>query len=230
MSLKFVSPQVGYIFGVYGYLAKTTDQGSTWNVIPCPQTLHFVCAHAFDEQHLIAGTGWGKIVKSDDGGQTWVEKHSESGEQIADICFIDNLKGFAVSGHSKIYSTNDGGETWAVTQVGSFRDYTHIHFTNALTGWISGSDGYMLRTNDGGITWEQVYLGTHQAQNVVYFLMNKTVLFQVTRMLLHTSNGGYTAIRENEPEQSSLSLAIFPNPVIEQANLLFYLRRRTKSG
>lgn len=206
--------QTGYVFGTSGYLAKTTNQGLSWSAIPCPPTYHFMCAHVFDENQMIAGTSWGKILKSADGGKTWVEKHSETGEVFADICFLDNLNGFAVSGHSKIYRTTDGGETWTVSQVGLFKEYTHIHFINSTTGWISGSDGYMLRTTDGGTTWNQVYIGTHQSQNVVYFFDEQNgFLAGNGGMLLHTSNGGYTSVpgtyqsAGNKPE-----LTLFPNP------------------
>jgi len=174
---------------------------------------------------MIAATSWGKILKSSDGGKNWVEKHSETGEIFADICFIDNLNGFAVSGHSKIYRTTDGGETWTVTQVGYFKEYTHIHFINATTGWISGSDGYMLRTTDGGTTWNPVYIGTHQSQNVVYFFDEQNgFLAGNGGMLLHTSNGGFTSIPITYPSaKNKPELTLFPNPCREAAFLQYEL-------
>jgi hypothetical protein len=183
-----------------------------------------MCAYVFDENNMIAGTSWGKILKSSDGGNLWVEKHSETGEQFADICFIDNLNGFAVSGHSKIYRTTDGGESWTVTQVGYFKEYTHIHFIDASTGWISGSEGYMLRTTDGGTTWTQVYLGTHQSQNVVYFFDEQNgFLVGNGGMLLRTSNGGYTGISAEKIKQDQIDVSLLPNPFHESTSIGFEL-------
>ncbi|HPS63795.1 MAG TPA: YCF48-related protein, partial [Bacteroidales bacterium] len=214
MRLIFPNPDTGFIFGTYGFLSRSDNQGNSWTTIPCPQNLHFLCAHVFTSRVMVAGTSWGKIVKSTDGGINWVEKHSESGEQIADICFTDALHGFAVSGHSKIYRTTDGGETWSVSQVGSFREYTRLSFINPLLGWISGSNGIMLRTTDGGAGWQEVFVGTHQAQNVVLFTdENNGYICGNGGMLLRTTNGGYTLTPE-APSRPTASpgLSLAPNP------------------
>lgn len=75
-----------------------------------------------------AKTGWyvngaGKIFKSVDGGETWVEKVHKPGTYFRCIAFVDEKVGFAgnigpgyfpnVSDEVPLYKTADGGETWA---------------------------------------------------------------------------------------------------------------------
>jgi photosystem II stability/assembly factor-like uncharacterized protein len=223
MRIAFPDPQNGFIFGGYGYLAKTTDQGANWTVIPSAPTNHFMCAWVFSTSVMVAGTSWGKILKSVNGGADWAEKHSEPGEVFGDVGFADSQTGIAVSGHGKIYRTTDAGETWSVTQIG-MREYTHVCFISATTGWISGSNGYMLRTTDAGLTWTEHFVATHQAQNNVFFLdADNGFLTGNGGMLLRTSSGGLSAEEVPAPAKPAMALGISPNPFSGRATISYTL-------
>jgi len=174
---------------------------------------------------MIAGTSWGKILKSTNGGVSWTEQHSEPGENIEDICFADAITAIAVSAHGKVYRSTDAGETWSVTQIGQ-REYFHIHFINATTGWISGSDGYMLRTVDGGQTWTEHFIRTHQPQQCVYFKDTLNGFVAGTGgMLLRTKSGGILSVHGEEDARvaAALSCRIYPNPSGNETTASYFL-------
>ena len=71
--------------------------------------------------------GAGKIFKTIDGGENWVEKLHKPGTYFRCITFVAENRGFAgnigpgyfpnVSDDTVLYETRDGGETWSAVSV-----------------------------------------------------------------------------------------------------------------
>ncbi len=99
------------------------------------------------------------ILKTTDGGETWVRQASDIQTTLHGVFFVDNLRGWAV-GASGGVRTVDGGETWIPMGTdwdGDFEGQSgrSVFFLDALHGWIGGEgDGaYGAWTTDGGVTW-----------------------------------------------------------------------------
>ena len=111
-----------------------------------------------DIQFIDANNGWAvgwdnTILKTTDGGQTWVTKRSiVKGPFIYGVYFWDANKGWAAEDNGSILSTTDGGETWSEKST-SAPYLIDFDFVDANNGWAFGGLGAILHTTDGGTHW-----------------------------------------------------------------------------
>jgi photosystem II stability/assembly factor-like uncharacterized protein len=98
------------------------------------------------------------ILKSTNGGSTWVKKSMDIIADFDKVLFINPDLGFII-GHAyqepqgttwRIFKTADGGDTW--TEVLNYPAYVNkMYFVNNTTGFAIGNSIY--KTSDGGNTW-----------------------------------------------------------------------------
>jgi hypothetical protein len=121
-------------------------------------------ALALPENKYLVG-GYGAMVLSDDGGNTW--QHSEvKGDNFTAAHFISTQTGFVVGSDGGIFKTIDGGKKWVRTRNSNmpFSARSHflsIHFYDQTNGCIAGASGKLLFTKDGGDTWSEARRFTH---------------------------------------------------------------------
>jgi photosystem II stability/assembly factor-like uncharacterized protein len=127
--------------------------------------LAFVAAGciSFDAVEFAGGSnGWAagehNIIRTNDGGQTWVTQYSGS-DHIVGLNFIDNQHGWAV-GDQSLLITTDGGTTWAPGGEPA-RPLLKVTFVSLTQGYgvASGSvnnPGSLVATDDGGHSWRAV--------------------------------------------------------------------------
>ncbi len=166
-SISFPSRSVGWAVGTVpsgkGLMCKTTDGGTTWNVIDSSSTDRFYRVRFLNESIGWIG-GWNDtaeiVRRTTDGGVTWHTLRDKS-LAVNDLCFSDPLNGWAVGQNGKIYKTTDGGSSWeAVYQApGGSSPLRRIRFADRLhgcaVGGISGTETKVW-TTDGGVTWNAV--------------------------------------------------------------------------
>ena len=114
-------------------------------------------------------TGWasgegGTIVKTTDGGNSWIQQATNVQNNIQDLFILDKNNGWAISHQymansdqsgTNILNTTDGGEHWQTEFMPD--EYVHaIYFNDSLNGWIGGATGFLRGTSDRGITWYEV--------------------------------------------------------------------------
>ena len=115
-------------------------------------------ANLEDIQFIDANNGWAvgwdnTILKTTDGGQTWVTKRSiVKGPFIYGVFFWDANKGWAAEDNGSILSTTDGGENWSEKST-SAPYLLDFDFIDANNGWAFGGLGTILHTTDGGAQW-----------------------------------------------------------------------------
>jgi len=128
---------------------------SLYNVNFINQDIGFVCGDN------------GKILKTTDGGSTWVAKNSGVSEGLACIQFVNSNVGFASSGfynkYSTIIKTIDGGNTWTKTNVKPLMTGGGMWFLNANKGFYAYADSlynnsFITRTVNGGASWDTVHI------------------------------------------------------------------------
>lgn len=167
------------------YLVKTSDGGATWAAIPIDDVspeLYTIQVFVLDET-----TGWlatadelnpisGKVYKTTDGGETWVEQSTgftEFNETPAALHFWDAETGVAFGAtcfqtyndQIAIYTTDDGGDTWAAVSgeampvqlpgegmcVNSGNGFFEVVGDNI---WFLTSKNRVFRSTDRGRRWE----------------------------------------------------------------------------
>ena len=109
-------------------------------------------------------TGGGAIVKTTDGGNTWVPQSSGVPSALNSVYFKDADTGYAVGDFGAAIRTTDGGTTWIAMTVIGPDNLTRVQFPeNGQIGYIfahPGSPPSMLsKTTDGGITWSAAIVG-----------------------------------------------------------------------
>ncbi len=107
--------------------------------------------------------GYGAILKTEDGGATWVRQGDSL--TIPDVA-LERISaadeqsvwtaGDSNSGHAVILHTTDGGTTWVrqgdSTALADMR-LGAVTAVDAQTAWVAGRCGVILKTEDGGATW-----------------------------------------------------------------------------
>ncbi len=139
--------------------------------------------------------GWtageqGSVLRTTDGGQTWIVRKADTDDTIYSLFFHDATNGWAVAGDGNLFYTSDGGTSWSVKK--KLDTYLlDIHFADAMRGWIFAGEGKIYHTSDGGENW------TEQATNQwadfyagYVFDDTKAVAVGYSGFGVYTSNGG----------------------------------------
>jgi len=138
---------------------STGDGGWAW-LDPLPQGNRLEAVSFIDSLHAVAAGDSGAVLTSSDGGATWVSHDLHiAGAHVADLSFVDAVRGWAVvwvqpknGGNDRhlIMQTENGGATWAIR--GSFPLNKAVDFVNASHGWVCGLST-VWSTRNGGRTW-----------------------------------------------------------------------------
>lgn len=117
----------------------------------------------------LGGGDVGLVIKTTDGGATWVSRVAEGTRALRSVYFKDDSTGFAVGDAGTIIRTGDGGASWAAMAVPDTDDLTRVQFPeNTMTGYIGvhpDSGAKVLKTTDGGDNWISVALGGPMARS-----------------------------------------------------------------
>jgi len=110
----------------------------------------------------------GTIVKTVDGGETWVLQDAGVNEPLRGLCFLDGEQGWAVGANGTILHTTDSGSHWSKQAVDTTDDFRGVVFVDANSGWATSIrdihrnertgeaddwQGSIWHTSDGGQSW-----------------------------------------------------------------------------
>ena len=116
-------------------------------------------------QTVWAGTSWGGVVKTIDGGENWTVKGlAQKGEVDAIAVRPDNGKvifaGIGSLGGNSLYRSIDGGDSWQM-KLSNIGTVYHIVFDPRNPDWVyAATEGSgVLRSSDGGATWNDYSAG-----------------------------------------------------------------------
>lgn len=204
-----------------GFL-HSTDGGQTWENL-----IHSNIPHGFDIMAKVdfvdSQTGWivgTNILKTTDGGQSWIEQHSGGG---GNLTFVDDQTGWVIGGNGKILHTADGGENWLPQNSGTNFPLVGISFVDHTHGWVVGRDftgngfeGIILHTSDGGQTWIDQTPGLITGLSGVSFVdsLNGWVVGGGGSaidygIILHTSDGGQSWVVQRQHSDLELNTVFF---------------------
>ena len=114
-----------------------------------------------DEQNgLIAGLG-GVVLRTDDGGQSWVYRKIDRKQALFGVGSVEGGRSIAIGEKGLIRVSTDGGNEWQTPGPADFPDiFTFLRDVafspSGRIGFIVGQTGQILRSTDAGIQWKQV--------------------------------------------------------------------------
>ncbi|MFO7446478.1 MAG: YCF48-related protein [Ignavibacteriaceae bacterium] len=135
---------------------QTTDGGNSWVFLAILGLNTIINEIKFFNNNFILGIGaHGTIIKSLDGGKTWIISNVGEDISLTSVCLTNDNKLFILGG-KKIYKSEDGGTTWEKQEIPidypEYRYLRDIDFVNNEVGFCVG-DYTTVKTTDGGKTW-----------------------------------------------------------------------------
>eukprot|EP00823_Brevimastigomonas_motovehiculus_P008259 TRINITY_DN753_c0_g1_i1.p1 TRINITY_DN753_c0_g1~~TRINITY_DN753_c0_g1_i1.p1 ORF type:complete len:384 (-),score=67.00 TRINITY_DN753_c0_g1_i1:933-2084(-) len=122
----------------------------------------------------VTGKFAAQIVKSNDGGKTWVSQfYSENEFYFNEVdcgtadncCAIGEADGYSSRPGVRIYCTQDGGANWKenLFVAGADMSGLALRFVSPMEAWATGGnqktwDGHFWHTQDAGKTWSTEHL------------------------------------------------------------------------
>ncbi len=103
----------------------------------------------------------GVIIKTIDGGSSWVQQNSGVSSMLRSIVFLDTNKGFIVGENGVVLKTIDGGNTWEKEPSLTTVDLLNISHVGDLI-IITGKEGFIARSSDAGDSWNIVSIETFE--------------------------------------------------------------------
>jgi len=175
LEVKFspVNPQHGWITTV-GKIYSTSDAGASWQLQyegDQGTTIHSV--FPVDDQVIFAVGDFGTILKSVNGGQSWVQQTSPTDNFLFKTYFINKSTGWIAGDNGIILKTIDGGNNWLIQDTPVQSRLYDVTFLDENQGWAVGRNGIILHTINGGNTWMLKSSGAEERLYGLYFIDQK---------------------------------------------------------
>lgn len=166
-AVRFIDQQKGWIAGEMG-LYRTDDQGGQWDCLIADSLLQ--CIFVLDQNKIWAsGIGNGEnsqfIIKSENGGENWIELLSSDSMIYWQLHFTDELTGWALGRnyynlYSSLLKTEDGGNTWhtSISLYNYYEIFLDLFVLNSQNIWVTGHQGFentglLYYSSDVGQSW-----------------------------------------------------------------------------
>jgi photosystem II stability/assembly factor-like uncharacterized protein len=199
--------------GEGGAIARTTDMGLNWDKLSNLETINELRNVQFVSDNVGYAVGGsitpatlaGDILKTTNGGATWVKLPFDPKYRFKGIHFFNENVGFVAGrGPNGLYKTTNGGVTWDSinTGIGTASQVWHaLSFANANVGYLVGDNGNYGVTTDGGNTWVQRLNTLHHGTNIIYDISvidaNTAVSLGAGGRVYKTTDQGVTFINQS---------------------------------
>jgi len=157
-SIYFLNELTGWAATHENRILKTTNGGENWEAQLSPQPTYTYYNKLFFLNNQTGWvTGYDCIVRTTNGGTTWLNGISGTNINFREINFGNANTGWAVGSYQQndtLMKTTNGGINWFPST--SFRHVGDIFFLNENTGWISDV-GRISRTTNAGVSWSESF-------------------------------------------------------------------------
>lgn len=148
-SIQMVNDSIGWAVGryssSYGYVLHSSDGGETWEEVsdlqaclPGYYSIYFVTS----ELGWVVGSNGG-IIKTQDGGATWIEEqYTRTTQALSGIFFSDLNHGWAVGGNGTVLIYEGGTRYWADVNDDGNVNVIDIQLVASRWGYNQGDQGY----------------------------------------------------------------------------------------
>jgi Secretion system C-terminal sorting domain/Photosynthesis system II assembly factor YCF48 len=218
--LYFPDPEPNYVVcGDSGIIYKSSNSGGvyTWQEINTNRNKRLNTIGAISEDVIIAAGEEGTILKTINGGNTWLDFSVSDTTINFNRMFLGlsvNAWNFVwlVGDNGKIFVSTDYGFEWNEKVSGTTENLYDVKFKNANEGAVAGANGVVRFTSDGGTTWnEDKFLSGLTQKDIISF----TLVDSNTVSSLTVNN--YNKYRKNSNRagaDSSFFLSVSTEPFV----------------
>jgi photosystem II stability/assembly factor-like uncharacterized protein len=150
------------------FMAKTSDFGSSWQVIPTPEAAPYNGVSPprvlrWDDAQTVVAMVDDRLYITHDAGVHWKRAlgNDWSGNFAyrTALWFTDAKHGVLVQGNGTIQTTADGGLSWARQDYPTLAPFgsAALQFTSSTDGWLI-MNGQLAHSSDGGASWSRPLL------------------------------------------------------------------------
>jgi hypothetical protein len=134
----------------------------------------------------------GTILRTTDGGSTWVRLTTGTANNIAGLSFASPTHGLAVGTSGTIFRTTDAGATWSRKLNATLAWLTAVAFPDTLHAYAIGDwiHTAILRSTDGGKSWVQDDVIWIDEMKAIAFADSDNGILAGDARLASTTNGG----------------------------------------
>lgn len=147
---------VVWLAGSWGKIVRSEDNGASWTIQTAPTVEHLQDIYAWDKSHAVAVGNAGVVLRTEDGGKTWVEVQnvpkSADRNKLTRVRGLPDGRAWAIGLQNAIIYTADYGATWKRSSKDEDRVLTDIGFAGSRLV-IVGEFGRTKISDDGGVTW-----------------------------------------------------------------------------
>jgi photosystem II stability/assembly factor-like uncharacterized protein len=177
---RFTGKKRGWVVGslsrgdtVVDSLVLHTTDGTHWQRQSVPVRDELIHLDFDGEKRGWVVGNHGRILHTDDGGETWTLQTSGTSAALYHVDFRSDGLGWAVGERGTIIRTVDGGATWKAVKSPTKATLLGVQFVDDEQGWIVGRGGVILRSETGGESWVQQESRTRQNLYALFFDKNK---------------------------------------------------------
>lgn len=184
----------GWISFTNGVIKKTIDGAQNWiNCSFTNGTFGVTSIHMKDSLNGVGATNQADIVRTTNGGQTWVGTNNFGNQHIA-VSFYGTQTGVFVGYYGCIQRSTDGGATLqSIAGGNNYYHYNKIKFTDTQNGYCIGEGGKVLKTTNGGQQWTVLNANTAaELYDLSFVNTNVGYVVGTTGIIRKTTNGGTT--------------------------------------
>jgi photosystem II stability/assembly factor-like uncharacterized protein len=196
------------VFVLLGWCAPLAHASSAWRRQESGSMAWLHAVYFLDEHRGWAVGSSGALLRTEDGGVSWVVMRRPTEDALRDLYFTDESRGWLVCERSiyllkekyeprtYLMNTTDGGATWRrvnVTAKDVDARLVRALFTTGGSAWAFGEEGALYATRDGGTNWVRQRVPTqHLLLGGAFLNGSEGWLVGAGATILQTSDGGET--------------------------------------
>ena len=126
-----------------------------WIPQPCGTKANLNAVQFFDESIGIVAGDNGTILRTTDGGNSWVHVCSGTVENLYGLHFFNSKTGYVVGSSSIVMKTTDRGLSWRMQYSDSNHVLYSVYSSEGGYTYAAGSGGFIIKSNTMDINWKQ---------------------------------------------------------------------------